>query len=83
VRAAMQENQTAQYELLLSASAVQQQVSALQLTGADALFDTSAGIEVNGVQFLIESRSASESLGQVYLYRILLRESHALQQLVP
>jgi hypothetical protein len=83
VRAAMQENQTAQYELLLSASAVQQQVSALQLTGADALFDTAAGVEVNDVQFLIESRSASESLGQTYLYRLLLREAHALQQLVP
>jgi len=80
VRVAMQEGQLAQYELLISASAVQQQVSALQLTSADALFDTSAGVEINGAQFLIESRSVSESLGQIYLYRLLLREAHALLQ---
>ncbi|HEX3438060.1 MAG TPA: hypothetical protein VHT24_14930 [Pseudacidobacterium sp.] len=80
VRIAMQEGQLSQYELLISASAVQQQVSALQLTSADALFDTAAGVEVNGAQFVIESRSVSEALGQVYLYRLLLRESHALHQ---
>jgi hypothetical protein len=82
IRVAMQEGQLAQYELLLSATAVQQQVNALQLTSADALFDTTAGVEINGAQFLIESRSVSESLGQIYLYRLLLRESHALLQFV-
>jgi hypothetical protein len=82
IRVAMQEDQLSQYELLISASAVQEQVSALQLTSADALFDTAAGVEINGAQFLIESRSVSESLGQVYLYRLLLREAHALQQTV-
>lgn len=80
VRAAMQENQPAQYELLVSASAVQQQVSASQLTGADALFDTAGGVEVNDAQFLIESRSVSESLDLVYMYRLLLREERALKQ---
>src|SRR5215470_2209419 len=80
VRATMQEGQRAQYELLISASAVRQQVSTLQLTSADALFDTTAGVEINGAQFLIEARSVSESMGQVYLYRLLLRETHALQQ---
>ncbi len=83
VRATMQEVQLSQYELLISASAVQQQVSVLQLTSADALFDTAAGVEINGAQFLIESRATSESLGQVYLYRLLLREAHALLQPVP
>lgn len=83
VRATMQEGQQARYELLISASAVQQQVSTLQLTSADALFDTAAGIEINGAQFLVESRSVSQSLGQVYLYRLLLRESHSLLQPVP
>jgi hypothetical protein len=82
-RATMQEAQPAQYELLVSASAVQQQVSALQLTSADALFDTAAGVEISGAQFLIESRSVSESLGQVYLYRLLLREAHAFLQPAP
>jgi hypothetical protein len=79
-RATMQKGQLAQYELLVSASAVQQQVSALQLTSADALFDMAAGVEISGAQFLIESRSVSESLGQIYLYRLLLREAHALLQ---
>jgi len=80
VHAAMQEGQLPQYELLVSASAVQKQVSALQVTSADALFDTAAGVEINGAQFLIESRSVSEALGQVYLYRLLLREAHLLFQ---
>ena len=83
VRATMQQGQLAQYELLISASAVQQQVSALQLTSADALFDTAAGVEISGAQFAIESRSVSESLGTVYLYRLLLREAYALLQPTP
>ncbi len=83
VRATMQQDQMSQYELLISASAVQQQVSALQLTSADALFDTAAGVEISGALFLIEAHSVSESLGQVYLYRLLLREAHALLQPAP
>ncbi|WP_158752286.1 hypothetical protein [Acidobacterium sp. S8] len=82
-RATMQEGRPPLYELLISASSVQQQVSALQFTSADALFDSAAGVEINDGQFLIESRSVSESLGQVYLYRLLLRESHALLQSIP
>jgi hypothetical protein len=80
VRATMQEGQLSQYELLISASAVEEQVSTLQLTSADALFDSAAGVVVQGAQFVIESRSVSEALGRVYLYRLLLREAHALQQ---
>jgi hypothetical protein len=79
-RATMAEGQLPLYELLISASAVEQQVSTLQLPSADALFDTAAGVQINGEQFVIESRSVSEALGQTYLYRLLLRESHALQQ---
>jgi hypothetical protein len=79
----MQEGQPPLYELLISASSVQQQVSALQISSANALFDSAAGVEINDAQFLIESRSVSESLGQVYLYRLLLRESHALLQRIP
>ena len=83
ISTSMQKSQLAQYELLISASAVQQQVSALQLISADTLFDTAAGVVINGAKFLIESWSVSESLGWIYLYRLLLRETHALQQLVP
>ncbi|HVW77834.1 MAG TPA: hypothetical protein VHB45_09480 [Alloacidobacterium sp.] len=82
VQATAQEGQQPKYELLISASAVQQQVSALQLTSADALFDSAAGVVIQNTQFLIESRSVSESLGQIYLYRLLLREAHALQMSV-
>lgn len=82
-RSSMQPGQLPQYELLISASAVQQQVSALQLTSADALFDTVAGVEINGALFLIESRSVSESLGRIYLYRLLLREAAARMQALP
>jgi len=82
-RATMQEGQQPKYELLVSAATVLQQVSALQLISADVLFDTVAGIEINGAQFLIDSCSVSESLGQVYLYRLLLREAHALLQPAP
>jgi hypothetical protein len=80
VRAAMSEGQLPKYELLISASAVQQQVGALQLTSADALFDSAVGVLVNGAEYVIESRSVSQALGQVYLYRLLLREAHALKQ---
>ncbi|HZU10908.1 MAG TPA: hypothetical protein VFA02_13475 [Pseudacidobacterium sp.] len=83
VRAAMSEGQLPKYELLLSASAVQQQVGALQLTSADALFDSAAGVLINDAQYVIESRSVSEALGQVYLYHLLLRESHSLKQTLP
>lgn len=83
IRVVMQEGQLSQYELLVSASAVEKQVSALQLASADALFDAAAGVLINGSQFVIESRSVSEALGQVYLYRLLLREAHSLQQQIP
>jgi hypothetical protein len=83
VGATMQEGQLAQFELLVSASAVQQQLSALQLASADALFDTAAGVLIQETQFVIESRSVSEALGQAYLYRLLLREAHVLEQPTP
>ena len=80
VRATMQEGQQDSYELLISASAVEQQVSTLQLSSADALFRMAAGVLVDGTLFLTEAVSVSESLGQVYLYRLLLREAQAQLQ---
>jgi hypothetical protein len=77
VRATIAEGQPAKYELLISALAVQTQISALQLSSADSLFSMAAGMVVAGKLFLIESASASESLGAVYMYRLLLRESAA------
>ena len=69
----MTEGQEATYELLVSASAVQQQVTALQLNSADALFQMAAGVLVSGGLLQIEAWSSSQSLGQAFLYRLLLR----------
>lgn len=73
--AALQKNGIAQYELLISAAAVDQQVSALELTSADALFHNAAGVLINGTQFVIQAHSISECLGHAYLYRLLVTES--------
>jgi len=72
-RATMQEGEEPRYELLISASAVQQQVSTLQLNSADGLFVMAAGVVVGGGLFQIESWSSSQVLGQACLYRLQLR----------
>lgn len=75
VRATVTEGEPSKYELLVSAIAVQAAVSELQLSSADTLFSMAAGAVVGGKLFLIESVSVSESMGAVYMYRLLLRES--------
>ena len=74
-RIAMVEGQTGKYELLLSPSAVAAAVSAQQVASADVLFAMATGMVVNSVLFLIEATSFTEWLGNVCLYRVLLRES--------
>jgi hypothetical protein len=63
------------YELMVSASAIEAQVGALQLSSADALFSQATGVSVNGKFFLIEAIAAPEAFGQAYLYRLQLREA--------
>jgi hypothetical protein len=75
LRATMREGQPAKYELLISGVAVQSAVGQLQLSSADALFSMAANVVVGGDLFLIESVATSESMGSVYMYRLLLRES--------
>jgi len=75
MRATMKEGQPAKYELLVAAVAVQAAVSELQLSSADTLFSMAASVVVGGKLFLIESIAVSESMGAVYMYRFLLRES--------
>ena len=82
VRVTMQDGQQPQYELMLSASAVQQQVAALQLISADALLTIAAGIVVAGESFCIEGWSSFELLGQTHSYRLLLRAAEP-QSLTP
>jgi hypothetical protein len=83
-RATMQEGQESRYELLVSAYAVQLQVSTLQLTSADGLFVMAAGLVVGGELFQIESWSSSQVLGQACLYRLQLRaaEPQSLTSLI-
>lgn len=75
VRISLVEGQPEKYELMVSASAIEAQVGALQLTSADALFAQAAGVVVNGKLFLIEAIEAPEAFGQAYLYRLQLREA--------
>lgn len=74
-RAAMKDGGEIEWELLLSAGAVEAQMSALQLDSAEALFAQAVDLAVGTKTFLIEAISGSEMNGQVYLYRILLREA--------
>ncbi len=64
-----------QWELLLSATGVEQQVTALDFVSAQALFAMTLAVTVAGQDYLIESVASNEAFGQVYLYRLLLREA--------
>jgi hypothetical protein len=65
------------WELLVSASGVQQAVNALELASVESLFSIALAVTVAGQDFLIESVAANEAVGQVYLYRLLVREAGA------
>lgn len=75
LRPAMQENGASMWELLVSASSVEQQVNALDLSSAQSLFGMTLAVTVAGQDYLIESIASNEAFGQVYLYRLLLREA--------
>jgi hypothetical protein len=77
LRATMKEGDATKYELLIAAAAVQAAVGDLQLSSADTLFAMAAGVVIDGKLFLIEAKAVSEHLGEVYIYRLLLRESTA------
>lgn len=63
------------WELLISATSVQQQVSSLDLASAQALFAMVLAVTVAGQDYLIEAIASNEAFGQVYLYRLLLRQA--------
>lgn len=63
------------WELLISATSIEQQVNALDLASAQALFSMTLAVTVAGQDYLIESVGSNEAFGQVYLYRLLLREA--------
>jgi hypothetical protein len=62
------------WELLVSATSVEQQVNALNFDSARSLFSLTLAVTVGDQDYVIESIAANEAFGQVYLYRLLLRE---------
>lgn len=75
VRATLVEGEEAVWELLLSASSVTKQVSAMQMQSAEILFEQALAVLVGERSFVLRAVSSSEVFGQVYMYRLLLRES--------
>ena len=71
----MKAGEETQWELLISATSVQQQVSSLDLASAQALFAMVLAVTVAGQDYLIEAIASNEAFGQVYLYRLLLRQA--------
>ena len=76
LRPAWKENGESKWELLVSATGVEQQVNALDMASAQSLFAMTLAVTVAGQDYLIESIAANEAFGQVYMYRLLLREAH-------
>jgi len=75
LRPAWQDGGEPKWELLVSATGVEQQVLALDLPSAQSLFAMTLAVSVSGQDYLIESIASNEAFGQVYLYRLLLREA--------
>lgn len=75
LRPSWREGDQPQWELLVSATSIQQQINALSLDSAQALFAMTLTVTVAGQDYLIGSIAANEAFGQVYLYRLLLREA--------
>jgi len=69
-----QRDGVARWELLVSASGVQQQVIALDLASAQSLFSMTLAVTVGEQSYIIDAVSSNEAFGEVYLYRLLLRE---------
>ncbi len=75
LRPTWREGGESKWELLMSATGVEQQVNALDLASAQSLFAMTLAVTVAGQDYLIESIASNEAFGQVYLYRLLLREA--------
>jgi hypothetical protein len=74
VRPSLQACDAPRWELLVSASSVAQQTGTLDLASAQSLFAMTLAVTVSSQDYLIESVSSNEAFGQVYLYRLILRE---------
>ena len=75
LRPTWQEGGESKWELMVSATGVEQQVNALDLQSAQSLFAITLTVTVAGQDYLIEAIASNEAFGQIYLYRLLLREA--------
>ena len=75
LRPSWKESGESKWELLVSATSVEQQVQTLDLPSAQSLFSMTLAVTVASQDYLIESVASNEAFGQVYLYRLLLREA--------
>ena len=75
LRPGWQQGNEATCELLVSATSVEEQVSTLDLASAQSLFSMALAVSVAGQEYLIDSVAANHAFGQVYLYRLSLREA--------
>lgn len=75
LRPIWKEGDGSKWELLISATSVEYQVNVLELASAQAFFAMTLAVTVAGQDYLIESVASNEAFGQVYLYRLFLREA--------
>jgi hypothetical protein len=75
LRPQWQEGGESKWELLVSAISVEQQVNELELPSAQSLFAMTLAVTVAEQNYLIQSIASNEAFGQVYIYRLLLREA--------
>jgi hypothetical protein len=75
LRPTWKDNGGPQWELLVSATSIGQQVSALDLPSAQSLFSMTLAVTVAGQDYLIDSVASNEAFGHVYLYRLLMHEA--------
>jgi hypothetical protein len=75
LRPTWQDGAESRWELLVSATSIEQQVNALNLSSAQSLFSMALAVTVAEQDYLIESIAANEAFGKVYLYRLLLRQA--------
>jgi hypothetical protein len=77
LRPYLYEGNEPKWELLISATSIEQQVNALDIASARSLFSMTLAITVGGQDYVIESVASNEAFGQVYMYRLLLRETRS------
>ena len=75
LRPSLKDGDEPAWEMLVSATSVQSQINALDLPSAKSLFAMTLAVTVAGQEYLIESIASNEAFGNVYLYRLLLREA--------